>query len=85
MGMPFPLVMARLRTGAPALVPWAWGVNGCASVIAALLAGILAMSFGNLALLGCAVLAYGLAAAAQRAIFVSPAPGPEASSADRWS
>ena len=39
MGMPFPLVMARLRTGAPALVPWAWGVNGCASVIAAVACG----------------------------------------------
>ena len=68
MGMPFPLVMARLRTGASALVPWAWGVNGCASVIATVVAGILAMSFGNLALMGCAVLAYGLAAAAHRAI-----------------
>ena len=85
MGMPFPLVMARLRTGAPALVPWAWGVNGCASVIAAVLAGILAMSFGNLALMGGAVLAYGLAAAAQRAISVSPPPSPEASPAGRWS
>jgi hypothetical protein len=26
MGMPFPLALARLRTTAPALVPWAWGV-----------------------------------------------------------
>ena len=43
MGLPFPLVLARLRTAAPVLVPWAWGVNGCASVMAAVLAGLLAM------------------------------------------
>ena len=47
MGLPFPLALARVRAVAPALVPWAWGVNGCASVVAAALAGLLAMSLGS--------------------------------------
>ena len=46
MGMPFPLALANLKPNAPALVPWAWGINGCASVISAVLATLLAMSFG---------------------------------------
>jgi L-cystine uptake protein TcyP (sodium:dicarboxylate symporter family) len=28
-------------------VPWAWGINGCASVLAAILATMLAMTFGT--------------------------------------
>jgi hypothetical protein len=27
-------------------VPWAWGINGCASVVAAVLASLLAMHVG---------------------------------------
>ena len=46
MGMPFPLGLARLRDLAPVTVPWAWGVNGAASVIASVLAALLALSFG---------------------------------------
>ncbi|MDH3661453.1 MAG: SAM-dependent methyltransferase, partial [Alphaproteobacteria bacterium] len=46
MGMPFPLALGHLKTNAPNLVPWAWGINGCASVISAVLATLLAMSFG---------------------------------------
>ncbi len=68
MGLPFPLVLARLRTAAPALVPWAWGVNGCASVVAAVLAGLLAMGLGGRSLTLFGVLAYLLAAVAQRGI-----------------
>jgi hypothetical protein len=47
MGMPFPLALARLRALAPGLVPWAWGINGCASVISAILATLLAITFGT--------------------------------------
>jgi hypothetical protein len=47
MGMPFPLALARLRASAPDLVPWAWAINGCASVLAAILATLLAMTFGT--------------------------------------
>lgn len=68
MGLPFPLVLARLKAAAPALVPWAWGVNGCASVIGAVLAGLVAMSAGITALALLAVLAYALAALVQRRI-----------------
>ena len=28
------------------LVPWAWAINGCASVVASVLAAILAISYG---------------------------------------
>jgi hypothetical protein len=74
MGLPFPLVLARLRAAAPRLVPWAWGVNGCASVVAAVLAGLLAMGLGTWSLTALGVLAYLLAAVAQRGV---PRPGPE--------
>ena len=47
MGMPFPLALARLKASAPHLVPWAWGINGCASVLSAILATMLAMTFGT--------------------------------------
>ena len=46
MGMPFPLAWQRLEAARPALLPWAWGINGCASVLAAILATLAAMSFG---------------------------------------
>jgi len=46
MGMPFPLALAYLSENLATLVPWVWGVNGCASVLSAILAMILAMHFG---------------------------------------
>jgi hypothetical protein len=46
MGMPFPLALVRIGKGRPKLVPWAWGVNGCASVVGPILAMILALHFG---------------------------------------
>jgi hypothetical protein len=46
MGMPFPLGLKRLRNRTPFYVPWAWGVNGAASVIASVLAALLTLSFG---------------------------------------
>jgi hypothetical protein len=46
MGLPFPLGLARLVRTAPAFVPWAWGLNGCASVIAAIAALLLAIEVG---------------------------------------
>ena len=51
MGMPFPLGLDRLRDRALFYVPWAWGVNGAASVIASVLAALLALSFGFRAVL----------------------------------
>jgi hypothetical protein len=46
MGIPFPLGLARLNNLAPELIPWAWGINGCASVISAVLATLLAIHMG---------------------------------------
>ena len=58
MGMPFPLALARLRASAPQLVPWAWGINGCASVLSAILATLLAMTFGTRAVVFAAAALY---------------------------
>jgi len=46
MGMPFPIGLSRLADGAPNFIPWAWGINGFASVISASLATLLAIQFG---------------------------------------
>lgn len=62
MGIPFPLGMARLQHGSPELIPWAWGINGCASVISAVLATLLAIHHGFSAVVLMAVLLYVLAA-----------------------
>jgi hypothetical protein len=37
------------------LVPWAWGINGCASVVSAALATLLAVDFGFAAVLALAL------------------------------
>lgn len=52
MGMPFPLALGALSVSSSsgssntAYIPWAWGINGCASVISAVLASLLAIHFG---------------------------------------
>ena len=46
MGMPFPLGLDRLAESAPDFIPWAWGINGFASVMSAVLATLLAIEFG---------------------------------------
>src|SRR3984893_12467558 len=66
MGMPFPLALSHLAARAPGLVPWAWGVNGCASVLGAVLATLFAMSFGFRAVVLIALALYLLAAATFR-------------------
>ncbi|MDQ4059586.1 MAG: SAM-dependent methyltransferase [Pseudomonadota bacterium] len=63
MGLPFPLGLSRVSVEAPGLVPWAWAINGCASVVGAVLAGILAMHFGFTAVVCSALVLYALAAA----------------------
>jgi hypothetical protein len=58
MGTPFPGGLAWLQDRAPGLVPWAWAVNGCASVLASVLAAIIALSAGFSWVLAAAALAY---------------------------
>ncbi|HEY5597185.1 MAG TPA: hypothetical protein VIK47_00140, partial [Kiloniellales bacterium] len=75
MGMPFPLGLARVSERLPAVVPWAWGVNGCASVLSAVLAMILAIHFGFTAVVMVAVVLYWIAAASFRRPFAEPETG----------
>jgi hypothetical protein len=58
MGMPFPKGLALLEQGAPALIAWAWGVNGAVSVVASILAALLALSFGFSAVLAVGAACY---------------------------
>lgn len=63
MGMPFPLGLALTQRIAKPLAPWAWGVNGCASVLSPLLATLLAIHSGFTTVLVAAIALYALAAA----------------------
>ena len=62
MGMPFPLGLARLSELAPGFVPWAWGINGFASVVSAVLATLLAIEVGFNAVILLALVLYVAAA-----------------------
>ena len=74
MGLPFSLGLARLARGAPDFVAWAWGLNGCASVIAAIAALLLAMAIGLRATLLCGLALYVVAVYAWRGrVAVAPA------------
>jgi spermidine synthase len=61
MGMPFPLAIASLKQSNPEQIPWAWGINGYASVISAGLSTLIAIEFGFTTVLLCAILLYLLA------------------------
>ena len=63
MGMPFPLGLRRLADTAPDFIPWAWGINGFASVVSAALATLLAIRFGFVVVMFVALLLYASAAA----------------------
>ncbi len=65
MGMPFPLGLARVEAGDAGLIPWAWAINGCASVTGAVLATLLAIHIGFTAVVVAALVLYGVAAAAR--------------------
>jgi hypothetical protein len=71
MGIMFPWGIAHLEERSPGLVPWAWGVNGTVSVIAAAAAALLALSFGFSSVVGLGAVAYGGAA-----LLARPRPGP---------
>lgn len=77
MGLPFPLGLAQASRTAPDFVPWAWGVNGFASVISAALATLLAIEAG---FTGVVLLALGLYGAAA---LLLPKPGAVEDAAER--
>ena len=58
MGIPFPTGIYFLQSRRPDLLPWAWGINGFTSVLGAILATIVAMEWGIIAVLLGGILFY---------------------------
>lgn len=67
MGMFFPSGIQLVRRANPLFVPWAWAINGCASVVGTILAVVLAMSWGFRAVTIMAIAIYGVGVLALRA------------------
>jgi hypothetical protein len=61
MGIPFARGLARVEAVAPGLTPWAWAINGSASVVASVLAVMIALGWGFAAVIWAAAGAYALA------------------------
>ena len=62
MGFPMPIAMTTLgRLGKQSMFLWAWGINGCGSVIGAALVPVLATAFGISSVLQMSAAAYLLA------------------------
>src|SRR5262249_7664157 len=64
LGMPFPTGLRVVAQEASALVPWAWGVNSCCTVIGTAAALMLGMACGFKVVLVLAALCYVVALAA---------------------
>ncbi|MBU1419729.1 MAG: spermidine synthase-like protein [Proteobacteria bacterium] len=62
MGIPFPLGLEHLANHSKSQAAWAWGINGCISVVSTGLATIIAVEFGFSAVMLMACAAYGVAA-----------------------
>jgi hypothetical protein len=62
MGMPFPIGLQHVAATAPNFIPWAWGINGFASVVSAVLATLMAIEFGFVFVLMAALVLYAIAA-----------------------
>jgi hypothetical protein len=58
MGMPFPGGLAWLQDRAPGMTSWAWAINGCLSVLASVLAAMIALSAGFSWVLAAGAVAY---------------------------
>ena len=61
MGWLFPIGITTLEKNGRGVLPWAWGINGFASVLAAPLAVMLSMSFGFTTVLFIALILYTIA------------------------
>jgi len=77
MGMPMPAGLRLLRREAPAIIPWAWGLNGAASVLGSIMTLLIALMSGFTVALAIGAALYLGAWAALRGIrsVSSPAPG----------
>lgn len=61
LGMPFAHGVTLLRRSAPGFVPWAWAVNGSATVVGSVVTVIVSMNFGFTVVLWIAVVIYAVA------------------------
>jgi len=77
MGMPMPAGLRLLHREAPAIIPWAWGLNGAASVLGSIMALLIALMSGFTVALATGAALYIGAWAALRGIrnVSGPAPG----------
>ncbi|MCH9027143.1 MAG: SAM-dependent methyltransferase [Proteobacteria bacterium] len=77
MGMPFPIGLGQVAGQAPDFIPWAWGINGYASVVSASLGTLLAIELGFTAVILLALALYVAAAVVVNtgAFFRSPSAG----------
>jgi spermidine synthase len=66
MGMPMPLGIRGLARRAPALIPWAWGVNGATSVTGSVAALVVALEGGYTSTFLLGALAYAVGAVLSR-------------------
>ncbi len=58
LGMAFPLGIAVVAANHPRVVPWAWGINGCATVTGAIAVPLLAIELGYALTAGLAMTLY---------------------------
>ena len=58
LGIPFAHGLAVVNATHPALTPWAWAINGCASVVGSILTVVISMNFGFRAVLITAAVVY---------------------------
>jgi len=66
LGVPFPTAVRNLEKIYPRFIAWAWGVNGVTSVLASILAIIVAMRMGFTFVLGIAAITYVMAMVSYR-------------------
>jgi len=61
MGMPFPIGLQLVSDKVSSYIPWVWGINGVASVIAPVLGSLLSVWLGFRMVIGISLLLYGVA------------------------
>jgi hypothetical protein len=82
LGLFFPMGLDHVKRDAPRFLPWAWGINGAASVYGSLLAVVLGMWRGFTAVLVIGVGVYLLAVASARQMARSAGSGSTSESSD---
>jgi spermidine synthase len=73
MGVPFPAGLRRAGAGSAALIPWAWAVNGGASVLGSALAVAISMAYGFHVTFLAGGCAYAVALVAAAVLLAAPA------------